>query len=83
MFVTIYITCVIINIIIFSIIIYDDYKNYVKITVSDIIMYIVSSLLSFTIIILWLASVWEYFKEDTPIISKKNNKSAIIIKYYG
>lgn len=25
----------------------------------------------------------EYFKEDTPIISKKNNKSVIIIKYYG
>ena len=26
---------------------------------------------------------WEYFKEDTPIVSKKNNKSTIIIKYYG
>lgn len=70
MFVTIYITCVIINIIIFSIIIYDDYKNYVKITVSDIIMYIVSSLLSFPITILWLASVWEYFK-DKVIIQRK------------
>lgn len=70
MFVTIYITCVIINIIIFSIIIYDDYKNYVKITVSDIIMYIVSSLLSFPITILWLVSVWEYFK-DKVIIQRK------------
>ena len=70
MFVTIYITCVIINIIIFSIIIYDDYKNYVKITVSDIIMYLVSSLLSFTITILWLASVWECFK-DKVIIQRK------------
>lgn len=70
MFVTIYITCIIINIIIFSIIIYDDYKNYVKITVSDIIMYIVSSLLSFPITILWLVSVWEYFK-DKVIIQRK------------
>lgn len=70
MFVTIYITCVIINIIIFSIIIYDDYKSYVKITVSDIIMYIVSSLLSFPITILWLAAVWEYFK-DKVIIQRK------------
>lgn len=26
---------------------------------------------------------WEYFKEDTPIVINKNNKSAIIIKYYG
>lgn len=26
---------------------------------------------------------WEYFKEETPTISKKNNKFAIIIKYYG
>ena len=56
--------------IIFSIIIYDDYKNYVKITVSDIIMYLVSSLLSFPITILWLASVWEYFK-DKVIIQRK------------
>lgn len=70
MFVTIYITCIIINIIIFSIIIYDDYKNYVKITVSDIIMYLVSSLLSFLITILWLVSVWEYFK-DKVIIQRK------------
>lgn len=70
MFVTIYITCIIINIIIFSIIIYDDYKSYVKITVSDIIMYLVSSLLSFTITILWLAYVWEYFK-DKVIIQRK------------
>lgn len=47
MFIAIYITFVIINLIICSILAYNDYRNYVAITVSDIVIYIGICMLSF------------------------------------
>lgn len=44
---TIYITFVIINLIICSIVTYNDYKNYVAITISDIVICIGICMLSF------------------------------------
>lgn len=46
MFIAIYITFVIINLIICSILAYNDYRNYVAITVSDIVIYIGICMLS-------------------------------------
>lgn len=61
MFITIYITFVIVNIIIYSILTYIDYKNYIEITVSDIVIDFVVIAFSFMSTVLFLVYVWDYY----------------------
>lgn len=61
MFITIYITFVIVNIIICSILTYIDYKNYIEITVSDIVIDFVVIAFSFMSTVLFLFYIWDYY----------------------
>ena len=70
MLITIYITFVIVNIIICSILTYIDYKNYTEITVSDIVIDFVVSAFSFMGTTLFLVCAWDYYS-DKVIIQRK------------
>lgn len=70
MFITIYITFVIVNIIICSILTYIDYKNYAEITVSDIVIIFAIIAFSFMGTTLFLVYVWDCYS-DKVIIQRK------------
>ena len=70
MFITIYITFVIVNIIICSILTYIDYKNYIEITVSDIIIDFIAIAFSFIGTALFLMGIWDYYS-DKVIFQRK------------
>lgn len=70
MFIIIYITFVIVNIIICSILTYIDYKNYIEITVSDIVIDFIVIAFSFMSTVLFLVYVWDYYS-DKVIIQRK------------
>ena len=70
MFITIYITFVIVNILICSILAYIDYKNYIEITVSDIVIDFVIIAFSFMGTVLFLVCAWDYYS-DKIIFQRK------------
>lgn len=70
MFITIYITFVIVNIIICSILTYIDYKNYIEITVSDIVIDFVAIAFSFIGTALFLMGILDYYS-DKVIFQRK------------
>lgn len=63
MFITIYITFVIINIIICSISAYNDYRNYEAITISDIVICIGICMLSFMSTTLFILNFIDNYKD--------------------
>lgn len=71
MFIAIYITFVIINLIICSAVVYFDYKSYQKITVSDIVMCLGVSALSWGTTIAFLIISWDHFSDKILIQRKR------------
>lgn len=74
MFIAIYITFVIINLIVCSIITYNDYKNYTAITVSDIVIYIGICLLSFISTTLFVFNFIDNCRDFVVFQRKKKNE---------
>lgn len=71
MFITIYITFVIVNIIICSILTYIDYKNYIEITVSDIVIDFAIIAFSFMSTVLFISYVWDYYSNKVIFQRKR------------